>query len=205
MVREGLHPFLRELGNGTEITDCGSTDELRDVLKRQDAYDLALVDLQMADGDPRHLVRLIRTQAPDLLVAVVSRMLDRRTVFDLYALGIAGFIPKRTGAAVTVSALRLILAGERYMPADLFQAEEPGEPVFPAPPVANDSRPSSETALTLREREILQLVREGLANKLIARRLNISEVTVKSHLCHVFRKLGVQNRLQAARYAALAD
>jgi DNA-binding NarL/FixJ family response regulator len=72
---------------------------------------------------------------------------------------------------------------------------------------APDSSPAAGSAggLTRREREILLLLKEGLPNKVIAQRLSVSEVTVKSHLCSIFRKMGVQNRVQAIRRFAESE
>ena len=198
MVRDGLRPFLMQLSDNTELYEAGSLDEALDTLDRIEGIRLVLLDLRMPGMTVAHGLPAIRERTPQARVAVLSGVTERKQILEAMGLGAAGYIPKRLSAQAMLSALRLIIAGERYVPAALLE-----EPAQPAPGSSGESD-TTERALTAREREILNLLREGLSNKLIARRLNVSEVTVKSHLCHVFRKLGVQNRVQAARFAAAA-
>jgi len=123
---------------------------------------------------------------------MLSAMADREHVLEAIRLGADGFIPKHLSGAAMVSALQLVLSGERFIPAMLVDGHSGG---------ANGESGSGELIgrLTPRERDILRLLREGHPNKVIANRLDVSEVTVKSHLGNVFRKLGVQNRLQAMK------
>lgn len=199
MVRDGLRPFLMQLADNTEVFEVGSFDEVLDTLDRIEGIRLVLLDLRMPGMTVAHGLATIRERHPLVRVAVLSAVTERKQILEAMGLGAAGYIPKRLSAQAMLSALRLIIAGERYIPAALL--EEPARPA-PGPYGEPDT---GERGLTAREREILDLLREGLPNKLIARRLNVSEVTVKSHLCHVFRKLGVQNRVQAARFAAAAE
>ncbi|WP_029007851.1 LuxR C-terminal-related transcriptional regulator [Azospirillum halopraeferens] len=192
MVRDGLRPFLLELGKNVDVYEAGTFGEVLEVLSSVSDIRLLLLDMRMPGMDGPAGIRMIRERFPTLPIAVLSSVTDRRTILTTLAQGVSGFIPKRLSAQAMVSALRLIIAGERYVPAALIEEDR-------ASMAENDG---PERNLTTREREILDLLREGLSNKLIARRLNVSEVTIKSHLCHVFRKLGVQNRVQAARFAA---
>lgn len=104
--------------------------------------------------------------------------------------GAAGLILRQSSCATLLSAISLVLTGERYTPSRLLDGGEDS----PADPSEPPSR------LTTRELDILLLLKEGLSNKRIARRLAISEVTVKSHLVNIYRKLGVRNRVQAAQW-----
>lgn len=198
MVRDGLRPFLMQLAETTEVYEAGSFEEVLDTLDRVEGIRLLLLDLRMPGMTVAHGLPAIRERHPLVRVAVLSAVTERKQILEAMGLGAAGYIPKRLSAQAMLSALRLIIAGERYVPAALL--EEPARTT----PTLYGEPDSSERGLTAREREILDLLREGLPNKLIARRLNVSEVTVKSHLCHVFRKLGVQNRVQAARFTAAA-
>lgn len=191
MVRDGLRPFLHDVDSKVEVYEAGTFGEVLEVLSSVADIRLLLLDMRMPGLEPAGGIRLIRERYPTLPVAILSSITDRRLILGTLAQGVSGFIPKRLSAQAMVSALRLIIAGERYIPAALIE-DTGGLP----------ESDGLERGLTSREREILELLREGLSNKLIARRLNVSEVTIKSHLCHVFRKLGVQNRVQAARYVA---
>ncbi|MGQ9365719.1 LuxR C-terminal-related transcriptional regulator [Azospirillum sp. ST 5-10] len=197
MVREGLRPFLRDIGKDVEVYEAGSFGETIEVLLNVADVRLLVLDPDMPGVEAADVIRLVRERHPALPVVVLSSSTDRKLILTALALGVAGFIPKRLSAQAMVSALRLVLAGERYIPAALID-----DPRIGIASWASAAGVGAEAGLTGREREILELLREGLSNKLIARRLNVSEVTVKSHLCHVFRKLGVQNRVQAARFHA---
>ncbi|HEY0833686.1 MAG TPA: response regulator transcription factor [Azospirillum sp.] len=199
MIRDGLRPFLLELDPATKIFEAGNFCEVLDLLESVPDLQLVVLDLRMPGMDAMKGIRVIRERHAHLPVALLSSVTERKVILEALALGVAGFIPKRLSAQAMISALRLIVAGERYVPASLF--DDPVHSGFTTSAVPpRNGTDGSDPTLTLREREILDLLREGLPNKLIARRLNVSEVTVKSHLCHVFRKLGVQNRVQAARY-----
>lgn len=201
MLRDGLRPYLHQLEPGVEVLEAGTYPELFAVIEANAPVDLGLVDLRMPGMDGILGLQALRQRWPEMPVTVLSSMTDRKVILDALAAGAVGFIPKRLSAGAMLSALRLVLAGERFVPAMLLSAD--CSEVQPRRSSEDDS--DSGANLTQREKEILRLLRDGLPNKAIARQLNVSEVTVKSHLCHVFRKLGVQNRVQAARLSLQSD
>lgn len=103
-------------------------------------------------------------------------------------LGYSGYMPRTMPAAAMVCAIQLMLRGERFVPA--ITVDRPA-PVY---------RPPSRLPLSPRQSEILSLVATGASNKHIARTLQVEEVTVKSHVKAIFRKLGVHTRTEAARF-----
>lgn len=105
--------------------------------------------------------------------------------------GYDGYMPKCMSGAAVAHAAELILKGERYVPPVVVsQGRRPPTPKLP----------SAAAVLSPREGQILLEVATGASNKAIARALSIEEVTVKAHLKAVFRKLGVQSRIEAARF-----
>lgn len=200
MMRDGLRPFLMQLADSTEIYEASTFNEMLRILDDTDGIRLIMIDLRMPGMTLGSGLTMLRERYPLVRVAVLSAVSERRQIMEAMALGAAGYIPKQLSAQAMLSALRLIIAGERYIPAALLEGSAPA----PSPLTELDGNGHGRV-LTVREREILELLREGLPNKMIARRLSVSEVTVKSHLCHIFRKLGVQNRVQAARYAASVE
>ena len=206
MLRDGLKPYLVELDPGADVLEAGSYPELFTVIETHGPVDMALVDLRMPGMDYMRGIQTLRQRWPDVRVAVLSSMTDRKVILDALAAGAVAFIPKRLSAGAMLSALRLVMAGERFIPSMLLNADGSDIRVTTtAAAAAADEDREPVGSLTQREKEILRLLRDGLPNKSIARQLNVSEVTVKSHLCHVFRKLGVQNRVQAARLSLQAD
>lgn len=192
MIREGLRPFVERIAANASVLEAGSFPEVIALLKDQPA-DLVILDLKMPGMNGFQGLVTLREQYPKTRCVMLSAMADRDHVLESIRLGADGFIPKHLSGAAMVSALQLVLSGERFIPSMLVDGGND--------PSSGGERGGSEliNRLTPRERDILRLLREGLPNKVIANRLDVSEVTVKSHLGNVFRKLGVQNRLQAMR------
>lgn len=191
MIREGLRPFVERIATGTEVLEAGSLPEVVGLLKGG-PVDLVILDLKMPGMNGFQGLVTLRRDFPSVRCVMLSAMADREHVLEAIRLGADGFIPKHLSGAAMVSALQLVLSGERFIPAMLVDGGN-GQ--------AGGDASAGELIgrLTPRERDILRLLREGYPNKVIANRLDVSEVTVKSHLGNVFRKLGVQNRLQAMK------
>lgn len=192
MIREGLRPFVERIAAGTEVLEAGNFPEVVELLKGQ-PVDLVILDLKMPGMNGYQGLVTLRRDYPATRCVMLSAMADREHVLEAIRLGADGFIPKHLSGAAMVSALQLVLSGERFIPAMLVDGSNGGNH-------GNDHNAGELIGrLTPRERDILRLLREGHPNKVIANRLDVSEVTVKSHLGNVFRKLGVQNRLQAMK------
>ncbi|MGE5548744.1 MAG: LuxR C-terminal-related transcriptional regulator [Solirubrobacterales bacterium] len=188
VVRDGLRPFLNQLAAEVEVIEAETFGGLIDKTERAGGdVDLCILDLRMPDMDPMTGLGSVTTALPGVKVAVLSSITDPRTIREALGKGAKGFIPKKLGAEAIVSALRLVLAGETFVPSIMLGGRETQH---------SDAKTDD---LTIRERNVMALLREGMSNKGIARRLNISEVTVKTHLTNAFRKLDVHNRVQAAR------
>src|SRR5690606_12614317 len=108
------------------------------------------------------------------------------------ASGANGYLPKHSSAAVIQHALGLIMAGDTYVPVDALSASAPQPAASPAPEAAVPN----PLSLPTRQREIVELVAQGLSNKEICRQLNISPNTVKTHLATIFETLGVRSRYE---------
>lgn len=157
--------------------------------------DVAIVDLMMPGAAPLAGVEGIRRASPATAILIVTGTDDDRLMLDLLDLGIAGFAAKTASGAVIEAALRLIVAGGRYLPARL--AEIAASRAVPAAPAPSVGRP----ALTDRHLDVLRLVARGLSNKEIAQSLGLAPETVKTHLARVQTILGAKNRTDAATRA----
>lgn len=188
MIREGLRPFVERISASTVVQEAGSLADVLELVKDGPA-DLVILDLKMPGMNGFQGLVTLRQMYPQMRCVMLSASADRDHVLEAIRLGADGFIPKHLSGAAMVSALQLVLSGERFIPSMLVERGASGA----------DDGSDLIGKLTPRERDILRLLREGLPNKVIATRLDVSEVTVKSHLGNVFRKLGVQNRLQAMR------
>jgi DNA-binding NarL/FixJ family response regulator len=157
------------------------------------APDVFLTGIEMADGDIDGItcIGLAREAAPDLRVVVVSSLTGVEHIDRALAAGASAYVVKTAHPDDLATAVR--------------QAFQPSV-YFPAPRAATGAGAQEEAhvlRLTPREREILRLVAEGHSNATLAKMLWVTQQTVKFHLSNVYRKLGVSNRTEAARWAQL--
>jgi DNA-binding NarL/FixJ family response regulator len=125
---------------------------------------------------------------PDVPVAVISGYADARQARAALDDGARGFIPKTMGLAALSRIIDLILAGETYLPSDFSETHHS----------SSVDEVDGYALLSPREREVFALLPKGLSNKEIARELGLRDVTVKVHLKHIYQKLDVSNRTEAA-------
>jgi DNA-binding NarL/FixJ family response regulator len=175
-----------------------------------DAFDLALLDLGLPDcAGPDGLARL-REERPDLPVVVVSGTSDSETIVSALDLGAMGFIPKTSSREVLLNAVRLVASGGVFVPIEAIKARATSgktaaseAATAPLPGARSPAAPGktmvtpTELGLTPRQGDVLSLVLKGLPNKLIARKLDIAEGTVKAHVTAVLQALNVSTRTQA--------
>jgi DNA-binding NarL/FixJ family response regulator len=152
--------------------------------------DVALLDLEMPVVDGIEATRRIREVSPETNVVIFTSFSDRDRILRALDAGAIGYLLKDAEPDEIHRGLRAAARGEA-----------PLAPKAATEILAARSSTAHSGALTAREREVLQLVADGLANKQIARRLGISEKTVKGHLTQVFQTLGVTDRTQAALWA----
>ena len=151
--------------------------------------DIVLLDLTMPEMDGIEATRMVLEQHPDTRVVILTASADREQMLRAVDAGALGYLLKDASPAELIEGIRAASRGES--PLDPKVARE----------LLADRRETRAPQLTDREREVLALVGQGLPNKLIARRLEISEKTVKAHLTRVFTEIGVTDRTQAALWA----
>lgn len=201
MVRDGLMPFLERLQPGTEVVEAGSLPEAMTAAENAAPIDLAILDLYMPGMNGLNGLSVMRSRYPGVPVVILSGSTRPEDALQAIEHGACGFIPKTMRGETIIGVLRLVLSGEKYIPPFLFEYRDGvTQPVAPVSPDAG----SPLASLTPRERDILEMIVDGAPNKVVARRLNLQEVTVKAHLRNMFRKLNVANRTEAARIALLA-
>jgi DNA-binding NarL/FixJ family response regulator len=148
--------------------------------------DLVMLDLGLPGCSGIEALERFRERFPALPVVVVSGASNPSTINAALDLGAMGFIPKSAPSEVFLSAVRLVASGGIYVPMEALRS---------APHAGPGSQ--SELELSPRQKEVLALLLKGLPNKLIARKLDISENTTKIHVSAVLHALGVATRTQA--------
>ena len=189
IVRVGITRLL-ESSERIDVVGVARDGEEAILLCADCAPDVVLMDLQMPGIDGIDATRAITRREGAPRVVVLTSFSDRRRITEALDSGAAGYLLKD-------SEPEELLAGIRA-------AADGGSPIAPrvAMTLVEERRSGGTTeAISDREREVLALVGAGVANKQIAFRLGISPKTVKSHLSHIFRQIGVNDRLQAALWA----
>lgn len=148
--------------------------------------DIAVVDLVLPEKDGAEVCEAIRAEVPRARVLIVSSSSASEHVHRALKAGAQGYLLKDSSPAALLSAIRDVLAGLRVVPPGVAQSL---------------AERAYQSDLSPRELEVVQLVVNGLSNKQIADRLGLTEATVKTHLTHIFEKLGVEDRTQAAMAA----
>lgn len=198
LFRDALSGVVDSALPGSELCEADCFADLLVHLGENDEVDLVLLDLNLPDVAGLDGLARLRQYFPEVPVAVVSAESDRRIVLDALDLGAVGYVPKSTPRPALMAALRQILDGQVYLPAELLR-----RPSAPSPHQQHPTdTPTSEFGrrleqLTDKELNVLMLLTRGGSNKAIARQLDIAETTVKTHVSAILKKLGVTSRVQA--------
>jgi DNA-binding NarL/FixJ family response regulator len=190
VVRAGLGRLVEGAGDMEVVGTAGDGAEALAVV-RATRPDVVLMDLQMPGVDGVAATRSILAEDLSTQVVILTSYSDGERIVAAIDAGAVGYLLKDADPEDVLDGVRAVSRGE--------------SPLHPKAArellTLRAGRPSGAPQLTDREREVLTLVRLGLANKQIARRLGISERTVKAHLTSVFTRLGVADRTQAALWA----
>jgi DNA-binding NarL/FixJ family response regulator len=190
VVRVGLEQLL-ETFDDVELVGIADGGERAVELATAEKPDVLLLDLSMPEVDGIEVTSRVASASPDTRVVVFTSFSDREQIVRALDAGAIGYLLKDAEPEAIHDALRAAARGEA--------------PLAPKAAAAllesRSERAGSAVELTVRERDVLALVIAGDANKQIARKLGISEKTVKGHLTNLFQRIGVQDRTQAALWA----
>ena len=197
LIRSGLRNELTEVDAAVEFVEAWDEASLRAGLEAHGDLDLVIVDLTMPGMNGGVTIADLRKQFPAVPLIVLSGADAAEGARVVLRAGAAGFIPKTAMSKVMLQAIRLVLAGGRYLPPELLHIVERQE-------VDTGVRSPASDRLALlsgRQREVFDLLAQGLSNKMIARSLGVTEGTVKSHVATIFDLLDVHNRVSAVAAA----
>ena len=196
MFLQGLKNLLSVLA--PRLCVDTSTDLSQAVqLVKLSSYDLVLLDWHLADCDGQASICRLRDAGCAARIVVLSGETSGALIRSTVELGAAGFIPKTYSSEMMLAALRKVLDGQLFLPAEALRGS--GANAGATSMGANEQRLAG---LTPRQVDAYRAAVRGLPNKLIGRELGIAESTVKSHLTAVFAALGVRNRTEAAYQAS---
>lgn len=200
VVRRGVHDLLDD---EPDITVVGEAATVEQALIRVPALrpDVAVLDVRLPDGDGVTVCRELRSKMPDLACLMLTSFDDEEALLDSIMAGAAGYVLKQIQGSDLISAVRAVARGQSLLDASAtarLMTRLRGGGQQPA------EEPDVLPGLTDREREILDLIGEGLTNRQIGQRLYLAEKTVKNHISRLLAKLGVERRVQAAVIATQA-
>lgn len=195
LFREALMLLLKERDPNVTLIEASTAEEALSALRLYPDLDLILMDLLLPGMDGLAALPQLREVAPTVPVMILSGTEDRSAARDSLDQGAVGFIHKSAGTQEMRNALQLVLQGEVYAPLAMMSSATTerglaGETGFPG------------SKLTNRQMEVLCLLAKGLPNKSIARKLDLSDATVKLHVSAILRALGVRNRTEAVLEAS---
>lgn len=190
LFRDGLSLQVEKIAPQAIITQAANFSQALKIVSAAPDTDLVIIDLDMPDMRWEDGLRALQEKLSDGRFVVISASEDARNIRRVIEMGIKGYIPKRSETKVLTSALKLILDGGTYLPPSIMEM---------ATTAATDGRAGRNGAkvLTPRQSEVLDYVAEGMSNKQIAYKMDVSEATVKLHINALLRAVGATNRTQA--------
>ena len=195
LYRDGIRQLFQQMGEEEmEVLEAGTGAEALGLVARHPDLDLVLLDIKLPDIDGFEAMQRFRDAQPTLPIIVLSASDDLTDMTTALDRGAMGYIPKSTSAAVMLSAIKLVLSGGVYLPPEMLHNH-----------ALRGSNNGAGPVLTDRQREVLDLLRQGQSNKAIGNTLGLSLPTVKAHVSAIFKALNVKNRAQAVGAAKRAN
>jgi len=192
LFREALLHVLNQLDVQIIVLEAANTDEAAKLIFHTRSLDLILLDIDLPGVDGLTALPDLRELAPTVPIVVLSGSETSEHVKRALKNGAVGYIPKSCSSHEMLSALRVILLGDIYIPPKLLGKLETTE---------NPDIRLAQSSLTARQITVLELMHKGLPNKSIAKALHVAEGTVKLHVAAILRTLNVNNRTQAVTEA----
>jgi DNA-binding NarL/FixJ family response regulator len=195
LVREALAAMLGRLPDVQIVAAASANAEVLD----RETPDVLLLDAGLGDEDSLNVAAAIAKRRSGTKVVIMDLMPTNEDIVQFVNAGVAGFVLKDATFDEFVATIRAVAAGDKVLPPRMT------ETLFSQIALGGDARGRErvleDVRMTRREREVIELIGEGLSNKEIAQRLNIAAHTVKSHVRNVMEKLALHTRLQIAAFA----
>lgn len=192
MVREGLKQLIEMEDDIKVIAQAGDGEETIEKIKTA-VPDIVLLDINMPKKNGLDVLRTVRDENDNCKIIILTIHNEVEYLFKALELKADGYVLKDSGSDVLIQAIREVYSGSKFIQPSMFAKWMQKE--------NEQDEEDQSKILTKREIEVLKLITEGMLNKEIAHRLNISEKTVKNHISNIFKKIEVCDRTQAAVYA----
>ncbi|MBM7855614.1 two-component system NarL family response regulator [Desulfohalotomaculum tongense] len=196
LLREGLVKILSIEPNITVVGEAEDGNQAIELTRSKDV-DIVLMDINMPNLNGIEATKIIKSEKPHVGVIALTIHDQEDYLFEMIRSGVSGYVLKDVSPDELIKTIRDVAAGQSFIPPSLITK------VFQEfnRMTAQNEQPHRRYGLTGRELDVLTEIARGLSNKAIAKKLYISEKTVKNHLTNIFQKLGVSDRTQAALLA----
>ncbi len=196
VVRRGVHELL---ASEPDIEVVGEAGTAAEALVRIPATrpDVAVLDVRLPDGSGVEVCREVRSQDEDIACLMLTSYADDEALFDAIMAGASGYVLKAIRGEELLNAVRDVAAGK-----SLLDPVATGRVLERLRNGGSGRGDDKLAALTEQERKILDLIGEGLTNRVIGERLHLAEKTIKNYVSSLLSKLGMERRSQAAAYVA---
>ena len=201
IFRHAMVTILGKKFPDSQTLEANSLSEALELLEADAAFDLVMLDLNMPDTCGLNGLLEIRNQHPNLPVVIISAETEKQNILQTISYGAVGFISKSSKIEEIATSVESIFEGNVCLPSEILRTSSVRNRVKKEDAISLDQIRS----LTRKELAVLKYLTQGLANKVIAYELNISETTVKSHVSSILKKLGASNRVKVVASAANID
>ncbi|MBI2416759.1 MAG: response regulator transcription factor [Ignavibacteriales bacterium] len=199
LLREGICAMLKTQADMNVVATVGNGENILLLIEKVQP-DILLLDLGLRSQNSLEVVKLVSKGHEQLKIIVMDLIPTQKDVYEFVQAGVAGFILKDANIADFYSTIRSVFQGAKVLPPNLTDSLFSQIIAFGItdvkPSVINDS-----IRMTKRERQVVELIAEGCANKEIAQKLHLSTFTIKSHVHNILEKLSLHTRVQVANYA----
>lgn len=194
MIREGLKQLLELDGTMKVIAEANDGEECLNLLNKKIHPDILLLDINMPKKNGIEVLEYIKQNKIPVKVLILTVHNEVEYLLKAVGIGIDGYLLKDSSYDELKEAIDVVISGNTYIQPSLLPALNESMEDY-----ALDKEKIE--CLTKRELDVLRLISEGCSNKKISDELTISERTVKNHISHIFRKIDVEDRTQAAVFA----
>lgn len=203
LLREGITALIKEQ---PDLMAVGSLGTRENILKKitQLKLDVILLDMGLPQQNSLQLVKRINKDFPKLKIIVMDLIPSQSDILNFVQAGVLGFILKDASVGDFLKTIRSVARGTKVLPPHLTgslftQIVEHAINGSKKPKISDSVR------MTKREKQIIELIADGLSNKEIAQQLHLSVYTIKSHVHNILEKLALHTRVQIAKYSHVSD
>lgn len=205
LLREGISAMLIKESDIKVVHSSGTADNILHKI-REFTPNVLLLDLGLRTQNSLNLVKSVKKNFPETKMMVMDLVPAQADIFEFVQAGISGFVLKDATTQEFLKTIRAVAQGIKILPPHLTGSlfSQIVEDAINGSPKRNSELINS-IRMTKREREVIHLVADGLTNKDIAQKLNLSTFTVKSHIHNILDKLALHTRVQIAKYAHTSE